>query len=189
MSDARAIPIAGLFRAAPSGPPVERLLAQREAAGLAAGRAEGAAALATARADWAEARAGLEARHRAELEAAAAGFSAAARSLEAALAELLPELALAIARKVLEAEPRVRVEPLASLVAEALAALPAGGGGTLHLAPELAVLLPAPEGWTLAADPALAPGEVRAELGASRVRASLLGRLDQLAALLAEAAA
>lgn len=135
-----------------------------------------------------------EARHAAELAAQQAAQEEGRRAAEAAFdrlladaADCLAEAGLAIAAAVLGTRPAIPADTLRALVAEALAAAPAGATGTLRLPAALppAAQAALPAGWRIVVDPGLAPGEVRAELPDRAILASLEARLADLARLLA----
>ena len=169
----------------PQDIPAERLLAEREAAGFAAGSAAERAALAAQqkselaaqKAHYLAELAAQESRCRAELATQEARHGAALAALDSALAEALTPLALAVAQALLATEPPAAT--IAALVAQVIEALPEAAAGTLRGPPAARPLLPA--GWQWRDDPALAPGTVIAELDATRVTASLAARLEQLA--------
>lgn len=187
-AEARAIPIATLFRPAPlAGPGLEALLAEREAAGAARGKAEAEARLRKKDIEQAGARQALLARHAAELASQAEAARAAIFTLETALAEALGSLAAEFARAVLRAEPAASAETLQSLADEALANVPPGSLGALCLHPEAAPQLAAclPAGWRIEPDAAIPPGTVRAQVDGATVTASLALRITQLSAHLA----
>lgn len=169
--------------------PTEQLLAAREAAAFAAGAAAERAAFAAQHESETTARhahflAELDAQkahHRAEMAAQQAMHGATLAALDAALAEALGPLALAVAQALLATEPPAAT--IAALVAQVIQALPEAAAGTVRGPPAAQPLLPA--GWQWREDPALAPGTIIAELDATRVTASLAGRLEQLAQELA----
>lgn len=178
MSEARTVPLARLLRPAAPAPSPDEIRAEAEAQ-----------AHADADREWSARLADAEARHAADAAQAAgalASRSALTDNLLAALeerfAESLATLAHALARQVLGADPRLRPETLRALVADALAALPEGAAGTLHLSPQDVSALAPPPGWQLRPDPALSPGTVRAEAGPALARAGLALRLDALQA-------
>ena len=115
------------------------------------------------------------------LAAIAETHAAALRALEAAFAEAVGQLGFEIARHVLAREPALGARTVEALVADALSGLPDGGAGTLRMCPSDAADAPAlPSGWVLAADPALAPGQLVAERGRSLSAAGVSQRLEQL---------
>lgn len=129
-----------------------------------------------------------ETRHEHRLRAQAALTQATADALDQALAEAVVPLALAIAARVLQAEP-ANAALAARLMAGVRAALPADAAGQIRLPPDLAALdPPVPAGWQLLADPALPSGTVVAEAGALMAQDSLALRLDRIAAALLDGA-
>ncbi|TPE60147.1 hypothetical protein FJQ54_12110 [Sandaracinobacter neustonicus] len=181
MSEARPIPLARLFRTAPL-PPAPPSEAEVRASAEAHARAE-------ADAEWGAHVAALEAAHAAEL--ARVGSASAQQqvlsaelvaALEGRFAQALASLAFDIARQLMAAEPSLPSETLHMLIAEALAALPEGAAGVLHLAPDSLPHVTPPPGWRLHADPSLQQGSIRAEAGPALARASLPLRLEALAA-------
>jgi flagellar biosynthesis/type III secretory pathway protein FliH len=169
-------------RAAPRRPTADELQKQGFAAGRAAADAEWQPRFEALEATFYAARDDATARA-AQQEAQA---RAAADALHALFATELARLAHAIAAQVLAAQPAIAPETLAALIHQALAAAAPGDTGTLHVAPALLehtrALLPA--GWALAADPALAPGELLAETGPLIAIATLADRLADVAARL-----
>ncbi len=178
-----AVPLSRLFgQPAPPARPSEAELHQRAvAAAFEAGRAAGEAALRPRIAELDATVEALRARTSRELEAGARLSASVIAALDAALAEAVASLSLAVARQVLAAEPAIRQETLNVLVAEALAGLPQGASGVLRMNPEDAALAPRlPSGWALVADPDLSPGDVIAERGSSLSATGLTLRLDQV---------
>ena len=178
--DVRAIPLARLLRNIPAVPPRAQADIRAEIEAVARAQAD---------AEWGRHVATLEAAHAVEIarlgEAATAERALAASlidALEAQFKDALCTLALAINRQLLHAEPAIPAETLHALIADALAALPEGAAGMLHLSPTDLPHVAAPSGWRLHADPALAPGSLRAESGPALSRASLQLRFDRLAA-------
>jgi flagellar biosynthesis/type III secretory pathway protein FliH len=103
-------------------------------------------------------------------------------ALDSQFAGSLATLAHAIVRQILEAEPPFPAETLRALVAEAIAALPEGEAGTIHLAPRDLPGFAPPAGWRFQADPALGSGTVRVEAGPALARAALSLRLEAFGA-------
>ena len=185
----RAIRVSDLLRQGPAtGNDGAARAAARIEAAFAAGAAEARSQAETARLSQEAAQQRrieqLESEHRAALEMAKSLFDQAIAELEKACAESLASLAITIARAILATEPHVGSATLASLLGEALGALPESASGTIAVPPNAA---PAsiPAGWRLTEDPALAPGTLRARVDASTVTASLERRLAQLADRLA----
>lgn len=182
-----AVPLSRLF-AEPTPPPGSSARERQQQAVDAAFKAGRAAAEAELLPRIAELEARLEtlqAEMAQALEAEARRCDAMLAALEPALADAVVPLALAVAERVLAAEPTLRAETLAALVAEALAGLPEGSGGALRMNPgDAARALALPAGWTIVADPARAPGDMIAERGASLAAAALSRRLAQATAAL-----
>jgi flagellar biosynthesis/type III secretory pathway protein FliH len=145
-------------------PPVdiEALTVAARAAGHAAGRAEGDAALAPLRRGLAVA---TEALH------------AAAVVDIAVLQPLFAELVTTIAGVVIAAEVRTSPEILTRLVAAALAAIEIEDDATLHVTAADAALLHGEVSLPLVVDETLPPGEIRIETAHHIVAASLGARL------------
>jgi flagellar biosynthesis/type III secretory pathway protein FliH len=180
----RPIGLAGLLRPPPARPDAAARLAAAEARGRAVAAAEAAAAQADAVAALKHAHAAeLAARDEAEAALGALAASAIA-GVERAFADALAHLALAAARAVLAREPAVTPETLAAIVADVLAAAPERTG-TIFVAPGDAGRLGAVPGWSVAADPALAPGDVRAEIDTATIRSGIAHRVGLLADTLA----
>lgn len=178
-----AVPLSRLFAgpAPPPGPSARERQQQAVDAAFEAGRAAAEAELLARIAELETRLAALEADTAQALAAEAARHAAILAALEPALAEAVVPLALAVAERVLAAEPTLRAETLAALVADALAGLPEGSGGALRMNPGDAARAPAlPAGWTIVADPARAPGDMIAEQGASLAAAALSRRLAQV---------
>jgi flagellar biosynthesis/type III secretory pathway protein FliH len=164
----------------PEGPSPQALrAAELEAACAAAGDAAHAAL--APRIGQLEAELSAErAARTAEAAAQATIAGTAIAALQSSLSEALADLALAIARQVLAAEPALAQATLATLVAHALEGAPQGDIGTLRLHPLHLPAAPAPPpGWCLLADPDLPPGTVIAEAGPRLALASLDLRLEQ----------
>lgn len=150
------------------------------AAERAIGRAEGeAAAQAMLAAELEAARSG----HAAQLQAAMAAARTAQDELATVLTDALADLLIAGWRAILATAPEIPPATIRDLVAEALAAAPAEGGGKLLVHPDMleSVRDAAPVGWGLHADATLDPGGVRAEVDASAYATSLARRVERLA--------
>jgi flagellar assembly protein FliH len=170
----RPVPLAALFGTVPETDPRPPPPAPDEL------RAEGyAAGLAAARAEAAEAAARAADAHALALRTA----DEAARAILAAAAVAMADVALAVARAVLAAEPMVPRPVVERLLADVLAHAPAGAAGRLRVHPDGLGLVDAaiPDGWTLVGDLSLPPGTVIADLGAHAVTASLADRLATIA--------
>ncbi|HET7266958.1 MAG TPA: FliH/SctL family protein [Rhodanobacteraceae bacterium] len=115
---------------------------------------------------------------------------ALARPLEdvdTAVERQLAELAMLVARRVLQAELRLQPEHLLKVVRKAIAALPATAAGIdIHVHPQSAALLreglteSEERGWRIVEDAELAPGDCRIACADSRVDASIETRLTAL---------
>ena len=180
MPHVRAIPLARLLRSIPAIPTPAEADIRAEAESSARAQADS---------EWGSHVAALEAAHAAEIErlgeAATAQRALTASlidALEAQFADALCTLALAINQQLLAATPAIPPETLHALIADALATLPEGAAGTLHLSPEDLPHVSAPSGWQLHADPALAAGTLRAESGAALARAGIRLRFERIAA-------
>lgn len=153
---------------------------QAEAARLDAITATQAAAearIAALQSGWQAERARIESAHAEALATLETRQFAMISALEEALAQALPALALTVARAALGAEPSSPL--IASLAAEAVAALPEAAAGTLRIATGQ----PHPQlpGWSVVEDASLPPATVHAEVDATRITATLDLRLEQMA--------
>lgn len=104
--------------------------------------------------------------------------------VDVAVERQLAELAMLVARGVLQAELRLHPEHLLKIVRKAIGALPAAAARIdIVVHPQSAALLrdglaeAAERGWRIAEDPQLAPGDCRIEGADSRIDASLETRL------------
>lgn len=183
MSDAQPVPLARLLRPSSAALPVI-LPTPQEDDRLAEAEAR---ARAEAVSEWQARLAAAEDRHAkviAQADEALARQEQLTRDLLAALdrqfADSLAELAHAIVRQLLDAEPPFPADTLRALVAEAIAALPAGKAGTIHLAPQDLPGFAPSAGWRVQADPALGSGTIRVEAGPALARAGLSLRLEAL---------
>lgn len=100
---------------------------------------------------------------------------------EETLAPRLLDLVVAMAREVLRAELRMQPESLLGVVREALAVMPSGGDGpSIYLHPDDVAWMREDPGtdqaWQLIADPGLARGSCRIEMGDSLVESDLAER-------------
>lgn len=177
MSEPRAIGLAGLLGSVPP-PAIEQRLAEARARGEVSGSD-------AARAEAERQRRALIAGHQAELadvrdrlETAERSFAATTAAIEQAFAQALADLTLSAARALTGAEPALQAAAIEAIVLELIAAVPDGAVGTLLVPPDTPVV--APDGWRLAVDPALPPGELRADLGTGGLAASLSDRIARL---------
>lgn len=191
MSDLRASPeirsvgLAALFGLAPSlstargVPPLPNLLLTERSIGRAEGEAAAAHRLES---EW-QAR---ETALLAEIEQARLLAVALQEALATTMARDFTQLLLAALDSVLAAAAGLKTETVESLVAEALSAAPAESASRLVVHPDMAdAARPMlPHGWTLATDPELSPGAVRAECDGARFAASLARRASRLGPLL-----
>ena len=159
---------------APAPLPVDRLLAERDAAHAGA-IAEQQARIAALEAELAEA----AHRHGAALAECQERALHLFAGLEALMAAELATLAHATAQAVLSAEPALSQATLASLVADAVHGLQRG---TLYVPPAAleATRSICPEGWELKARDGLPDGAVEAEAGPALRHQSLAARLSAL---------
>jgi flagellar assembly protein FliH len=183
----RRIGLAELLRPVSLPSPEERAAA-REAAAFRQGRAEAEAEAALRLAAADAARLALLAEAEAAQANAAATFAALQVALDAAFADSLARLALAIARAILAAEPAVSPASVHALATDLLAAAPPDGSAILRAEPAtLAAAAPLlPPGWAARPDASLPPATLIAELDAMQLATSLEMRLAQLAAQLLE---
>lgn len=182
----RHVGLAALFGLAPPSAPAARgapplpdlLLTERSI-----GRAEGEAAAAhRLESEWRARETALLA----DIEQARLLAAALQEELAATMARDFTRLLLAALDSVLAAAAGLSAETVESLVAEALSAAPAEAEARLFVHPDMAdAALPMlPHGWTLATDPQLSPGAVRAECDGARFAASLARRVARLGPLL-----
>ncbi|MBS3961234.1 MAG: hypothetical protein KGZ61_05290 [Sandarakinorhabdus sp.] len=183
----RAVPFTELFRGCASTAALAQGIEARIAAaeqkafiaGQTAARAELAETLAAEAAAQERARKAIETRHAEQEASRNAANTQALQAIEAAYADSLAPIAIAIARTVTAAEPAISAATLQSLLREVLAALPEDAAGTL-LVPPGSVHPDPPAGWRIAEDATLASGGLRARVDASVVTASLERRFAQM---------